>query len=436
MAVRTPRLLLLVLLAITLATLAPCAVLAQDRPADGTYENFSSLLMRPVGPLDSTPTLLPRWVEVRTEGDVTTVTFLPDARVVWRITWGASGPAEKLTFVDGELFTRSVYERDPDGHLVRKIVSGPGAGSGVTYAYTTDERGRIETRTAVLPPTPSAASAGLSGETEVVSVTWGADRTTVRTTRDGTLLREDTLDPEGRRLSITVHARDGSREASVRFRRARDGTLRSITRRMPGRGATPADATHPDAAIEEGDVFLVLSAPMERHEALLFLGAPITSTDAGTGVARAIDDDWASGCWLNVPSGARFDPSGLAVQTSTACICGFCVDATLEVSATSAVLATDLHWTRGPWVRLDGALDVTVEHALVTPSGPVRAGALVAGDVVLGADGEPRVLVSVEHLHDAPGLRLGRNLRTESGTFAAGGFLLASEEPRACSPER
>ena len=110
-----------------------------------------------------------------------------------------------------------------------------------------------------------------------------------------------------------------------------------------------------------------------REDTLDAAGRPlsITTSEAGAGVARAIDDDWG---WLNAPSGARFGASGLAVRTTVACICGFCVDASLEVSTHSAVLSTDLHWTRGPCVRVDGALHVTDDHPLVTPSGHVLAG--------------------------------------------------------------
>lgn len=412
---------------------APAGAAAQDRPADGAYEDFSPLLMAPVGaPLASAPALLPRWVEVATVADVTRVTFLPDARVVWEITWGPGGAVEKRTLVDGDLFTRSVFERDGSGRLVRKIVTGPGSGGGLTYAYTTDADGRVLTRTATLPRATGAAWAGT--ETETVTVDWTAGGATVRTLRDAALVREDRIDAGGRLLSTTIHTRDGSREAALDYGRRGDGTLERVTRRLPGRRAHPADFATPDATVEDGDVFLVFSAPLERHEALLFLGAPVRTTDAGRGVHRAIDDDWSSECWMNAPSGGRFDAAGLSLSTTTSCICGFCVDAMLETSADGAVLATDLHWTRGPWVRLDDRIDVTVDHALVTPSGPVLAGELHAGDVVLDATGEPHTLSSVVRLPDDGVLRLGRNLRTEDGTFAAGGFLFVSEAPRTCTP--
>ena len=76
-------------------------------------------------------------------------------------------------------------------------------------------------------------------------------------------------------------------------------------------------------------------------------------------------------------------------------------------------------------------MDVTADHRVMTPSGPRTAGSLRAGDVVLGADAVPRVLRSVEPANEsAP--RLGRNLRTSTGVFEAGGFQFESETPHAC----
>lgn len=138
---------------------------------------------------------------------------------------------------------------------------------------------------------------------------------------------------------------------------------------------------------------------------------------------------WSDRCWLNQPSTLTFDAAGLLTGVQQSCICGFCVDAALAPSAPD-VLATDRHWTRGPWVRLDGAVDVTADHRVMTPDGPRPAGALSAGDRVLSANGAPRVLRSVERLSGAE--RLGVNLRTRSGTFAAGGLLFESEQPRPC----
>jgi hypothetical protein len=121
----------------------------------------------------------------------------------------------------------------------------------------------------------------------------------------------------------------------------------------------------------------------------------------------------------------------MLIDLHVACICGFCVDAAARIEA-AEVLGTDEHFTRGPWVRLDEALDVTVEHRVLTPRGPRPAGALRPGDVVTGADGRPRVLRSVRALPSAPPRR-GLNVRTARGTFGANGFLLESEAPRDCA---
>ncbi len=123
-----------------------------------------------------------------------------------------------------------------------------------------------------------------------------------------------------------------------------------------------------------------------------------------------------------------FDATGLLVSTIQTCICGFCVDADLPVDTGEEVEGVDLHWTEGPWVRLDERVDVTVDHGVATPGGVVPAGLLRVGDEVLAADGTPRPFRSVRSL--ARGAeRLGRNVRTRSGFFAAGGLLFASEAP-------
>jgi hypothetical protein len=153
----------------------------------------------------------------------------------------------------------------------------------------------------------------------------------------------------------------------------RDGTgaLLSVSRTLPGHRVGPADATAPDPSVTSDDVALVIGsgfpgASLERHEAHLFLGAPITSSDEGRGAARRVSDDWSSGCWLNAISGIVFDAAGLSASGWTSCICGFCVDADLAVFPDGEVLAVDLHWTRGPWIRLDGVVDVTADHEVMT----------------------------------------------------------------------
>jgi hypothetical protein len=186
-------------------------------------------------------------------------------------------------------------------------------------------------------------------------------------------------------------------------------------------------------AVEPAHVAVFAHSSVERHEVDLLLGAPVHTTDEGRGVDRRQTVDYSPGCWLNEVSGLEFDAAGLLVSGVQGCICGFCVDASLPIGTRTEVVATDTHRTLGPWVRLDGTVDVTAEHEVVTPSGPRPAGTLSAGDVVLDAQRRPRRLRSVEQLPDGPE-RLGRNVRTLDGTFSAGGILFRSEGPLSCEP--
>lgn len=177
---------------------------------------------------------------------------------------------------------------------------------------------------------------------------------------------------------------------------------------------------------------MALPTLVERHEVLLLLGAPAKHSVVGKGTALRTIDDWADGCWLNQPSTVHFDAAELAIGKQATCICGFCVDATVDLgSARGEAWARDEHWTRGPWVRLDGRLDVTADHRILTPSGPRAVSALSPGDLVLDDEGAPRPLLAIEHLPPGPP-RLGANLRTTTGTFVAGGLTFESEAPRAC----
>jgi hypothetical protein len=155
------------------------------------------------------------------------------------------------------------------------------------------------------------------------------------------------------------------------------------------------------------------------------LGSPQSESDTGHGAARRIVQQFGEPCWLNELSALEYDATGLLVSAYQACICGYCVDASLPVEA-AAVEGVDLHWTRGPWLRLDDEVDVTVDHTVATPLGPRRADALRPGDVILTSHGALRVLRSVRPLPLGPE-RLGRNVRTASGFFGAGGIRFASE---------
>jgi hypothetical protein len=412
------------------------AQIASAPPPDGLYEAWSPLTMAPVAPLAAEPRALPAWIEVRTEAGTTTVTFLPERRVVWRLAWGPHGPARKTIEVDGHAFATSHYEYDGQGHLARKVVDGPGiSGAPWVFAYVTDARGRIVSRTTTLATaTPAARWRGATGPaSEVQSIARLGGRTVVTTTVGGTDVRRDTYD-RGDRLSRTEWLAGGRRHRlELRYRRDGSGVVVSVDRTIAARRA-PADARARDPRITSDDLMPLLAAPIERGEALLLLGAPVTSSDEHRGAARRVTDDYADGCWMNSPSALEYDAAGMMIGVHTRCICGLCVDAELTIDVDPAsVDAVDLHFTRGPWIRLDGAIDVTADHRVLTPRGPIPAGELRAGDEVLDADGSARVLASVEPLGETE-LRLGRNVRTVSGTFAAGGILFESEQPRACPP--
>lgn len=424
-----PRLpaLALIVLALPAGAWAQDAPTSAAPPADGLYEDFSSFAMQPSVPRVASPATLSRWVDVHTSGRVTTVTFEPDGRVVWRITWGPHGPERKVTLVDGVVWTRSRFHYDAAGHLATKVVHGPGAGSGITYTYTTDpSSGQILGRSATL--------AGPNGTSvlETMDVTRTSRGTLVTIRRDGHPARSDRWDAHGRLMESRFFDGSGTEAGRLRYERDAQGLLVRIRRRV-GAHRGIADPTHPDTTLSSSDVAALAAAPLEHHEALLLLGAPTTSSEEGRGVARVLHTDFApDACWMNETSGLQFDAAGLLVRGTVGCICGFCVDASLVDRREAAqALGIGMHWTRGPWVRIDGAIDVTIEHELVTPDGPRAAGSLAPGDVVTAADGSPHTIVSVELLPDE-GLRLGENLTGADGTFAAGGLRFVSETTTRC----
>lgn len=417
----------LIVAALLLCVASPARAQSPATPADGLYEDFPSLFMEASGPLSAPPTALARWVDVRTRGRITTVTFEPDARVTWRVRWGPHGPTEKETLVDGQRWTRSVFGYDAAGHLATKRVTGPGAPGGYAYAYVTDPAtGEVISRTTTL-------TAGGITITERVDVARTARGVTVHVHRDGSEVRRDRYDAQHRLLETRLYDAHGREVARLGYARDPQGALRTVTRRIGAhRGAS--DPHHPDLTLTSADVAVLARAPIERHEALLWLGAPTVSNDEGRGTARVVHTDFApSACWLDQTSGLEFDATGLLARSTVGCICGFCVDASLPRDDAEAQAARSIqeHWTRGPWVRIDGAIDVTSDHALVTPEGPRRAGALRVGDVVTRADGSPHVIASLELLAD-DGPRLGVNLVTAAGTFAAGGLRFVSETPGIC----
>lgn len=408
-------------------------------PPSGLYESWSPVDMGPVGLLAAPlPSWLPRWLEVATSGRTARITFRPEGRVVWRVRWGPHGVVQKDVEVDGAAWLRSTFDYGPDGCVLQKTITGRvtdvvgGPGASWTHRYRCDARGRIVARSGTSVQRRSFGSRNLPVATapENLDVVWTATGSRSTLSIAGHPVRRDDLDLAGRPLRTTLF---GSRQGTLAivYRRDGAGRLRAIEseEHLGPRGPGPGMM----AAVSPMHLDVFAQSTVERFEAEILLGAPVRTTDAGRGAQRRITLDWSPDCWLNATSGLEFDPTGLLVDGIQPCICGFCVDAALPLEARSEVLVEDTHRTRGPWVRLDGAVDVTTDHEVMTPDGPRRAGALAAGDAVLDASGAPRRLRSVERLGDGPP-RLGRNLRTRDGTFSAGGILFRSEEPRPCSP--
>ncbi len=426
--------------------LAPRAAVAQPvtaPPPSGLYETWSPVRMAPVGPLATPPTVLPRWLSVLTTGSQCVITFEPDRRVVWRVTYGPHGATEKRTEVDGALFSRTTFDFDAAGHLERKTVDGPGIVDGPWVStYATDPAtGRVLGRRERLVLRHSWGSRNLPRPTADSrwEVTWAANgAATTRHFIAGNLVRADTYDTDGRTLQTEFHAAPSTGvrirppphdSIILRYLRNSGGTLLSVERDVFGHRA-PASATTVDPAIRSEHLVAFRHSLVEQFEVTLALGAAVHASDQHRGAARTLTLDYAPGCWMNGVSGFEFDATGLLVSTYAGCICGFCVSADLEVHAPD-VTGVDLHWTTGPWIRLDGAVDVTADHNVMTPGGPRAAGVLRTGDTVLTADGGTRALRAVERLATGT-MRLGRNVRTAAGVFEAGGIVFESETPRAC----
>lgn len=388
--------------------------------ADGLYEDFPSILMRPVGPLAGVPPT-GHWVEVTSRGARTTVRFLPDGRMRWVIRWGPHGPRSKRIVVDGVTVATSTFGYDAAGHLVAKDVTRAGAPD-LHFDYTTDGSGRVTERRGRLPP--------LGGTTPTVEraiITYTASGSEEVVERDGRAVRRDLRDAAGRLLES--HFVSGSETASLVYERDGAGTLLEAVRAIGGvREEAGFAAPRPDLVLH---VELVSRAPIERWETLLLFGAPARSTDAGRGAGRTISDDWSGdACLLNRVSLLRFDAAGLLVGAETTCICGFCVAAESVVSEGEEVLATDTHWWSGPWVVLDGVW-VTPDHEVLTPRGPRRATTLVIGEPVMHADGRAAPLAQVEHVASTEPRR-ALNLRTADGTFVGGDLVFLSEAEGPC----
>ncbi len=406
---------------------------AQVPFGEGTYERWSPLFDAPSGPLSASPAMLPEWISVVVRGPVAIVTTEPEGRVVWRIRYGAQGAEDKRVLVDGVEVLHAVYERDASGHLTRKRVTGRLAPRGLTYTYTTDAQGRVLSRERLI-------DTGL----ERLEVRWEPSGAAVATvTIAGSERRRDELDPAGR-LRVTTFGRDvtqsaaGGRprvrreEVSLVYERGADGSLREVRRVRGGRSALAEHGAR-DPSVRSAELSILARAPIERGEVRLLLGSPVTAVDRLRGASRELTDDFADGCWMNEISYVAYDATGLLESAGSGCICGFCVDASLAWSAQD-VEGIELHWTTGPWLRLDGELIVTEEHEVLTPSGPRAAGSLVVGDVVTGSDGSSFALRTVERLPEE--LRLGRNVESRGGRFSVGRFVVVSERfPQSCTRE-
>ncbi len=389
----------------------------------GLYEGFSPITMAPYGPLDAAATKrLPRWLDVMVDGDTLHVVERPEGRIYWTLRYGRFGLVSKRVGVDGEVWLESRFTRDEAGRLLDKEVTGPGAKGRLEYSYVVDAHGRVTERRRRDGEERWLVAYDQDGGTTVAATTW-----------KGKNVRSDVFDPEGRllRTELGEPARGKSRRLLIVYQRNSAGRLQNVIRRR-GDGPTRFAAfDRPDHDVRAEDL-IPIAPVVERHEVLLALGAPTSRSDDGRGVRRTSTDRFGDSCWLNQPSSIVYDAADRAHATETTCICGFCVDASLAATAPSAeVVGRDWHWTAGPWVRLDGAVDVTADHPVITPTGRRAAGELRAGDLVLGEDGGARPLLLVELLPDT-GDRLGLNLRTTSGAFQAGGFTFASEQPAAC----
>lgn len=399
---------------------------AVSPPPSGLYERLSTLDGAPEGPLSrDEAAMLPRWLRVLSKGDEADVVVEPGGDVTWRLRYGEHGLVSKVVQVGGRPWTESTFTYGDDGHLQGKRVEGPGAGEGMRFDYRTDSRGRPVERTRQ----PDAAA----GDSPTrVTWTYGAAKVVVRTYVGTQLMRVDRLDPQGRLLRTEVgRPADGPGRLALHYVRGRGGRLLRVERSLGGAGRKPASHGRRDPTV--GPKQLAQLGPfLERHEVLMLLGEPVLHTVDQAQEPPTARDGYSDECWLNQADTVAYDPVGLVAHTDTACICGFCVDAALAPTAPD-VLQTDWHWTRGPWVRLDGTIDVVGTHRVFTPSGPRAAWELRAGSRVLAGDGSVRVLESVEAL-PVGAERLGVNLRTRAGSFEAGGLLFESEAPRRCEP--
>ncbi|MGZ3453254.1 MAG: hypothetical protein ACXVEF_26865 [Polyangiales bacterium] len=398
------------------ASADPAADAVVPAPSVAYYEAFSPITQAPsVARTEKDALSLPRFLEVKTSSTTQEIVFRPEGRMVWKLRRSDQGIVEKITLVDGEEWSRTRFTYDSFGRRTEKRVELSG-GKSIVETYAFDATNRLTERRR-------------SDGSEIWKLTYGTT-ITAETTIDGKTVRRDVFDTEGRILETHLGRPVGAKELVLTYARDPEGKITAITR-TTATGKPRPIATSPDPTIVAEDLAR-LPTIVERHEVLMLFGPPTTRSVTGKGVARETIDRYAgNACWMNQPSAVQYDPADLSSGIRVECICGFCVDSASAPHADDAI-GYDEHFTEGPWIRLDGHLDVTADHALATPDGPRLAGTLTAGDVVLAEDGTPKPLLSVERLFStAP--RLGKNLRTTSGFFAAGGLRFVSEQPRACN---
>ena len=388
---------------------------ANDPVPTGLYEGYSPLLLRPYGPVTPDQAKsLPRYLEVSTVDDVSIVIVQPEGRIRWELEYGPHGLVRKVTTVNGELWLESDFHY-VDGRLSTKRVSGVGIERRLQFAYETDECGRVTKR---------------SQGTTRWAVTFDQDGAVAKMFQYQTLIRRDTFDLGGRHLITTVGIpADGPDRLRITYERNRNGGLVRVTRRWRAGKDRPADPLQPDPDVGSTELGL-LNDQVERHEVLYLIGAPQKRYLEGNGVRRSATDDYSADCWLNAPSSIKYNPADVFIGTEASCICGYCVDAQATLGF-DEIMGVQTHWTAGPWVRIDGRLDLTVDHRLLTPNGAREAGALAPGDVVMLSGFRPHAVRSVELLPPGPP-RLGINLTTNTGTFEANGYLVESEQPQPC----
>ncbi|MBX7190966.1 MAG: hypothetical protein K1X94_02855 [Sandaracinaceae bacterium] len=405
---------------------------AQVPFAAGTYERWSSLFEAPSGPLPSSGSpLLPEWITVEVHASTAHVTFEPERRVEWRIRYGPSGAIDKRVFVDRAEVLHARYERDAQGHVVRKTASGALAPGGLLYTYQTDAQGRVVVRERAID----------ASTIERLEVRWTATDVVAVLRIGGHERRRDRWDAAGRLLSSTfvgLQAIGGGppQQHELHYRRDGAGALVAVERARLGQGPSTATFAQRDASVHARDLDVLAASAVERSEARLLLGLPATIADRGRGAARELTDSFSDGCWLNETSLLAYDATGLYTQGQEGCICGLCVEASQPWHA-DRIEGLELHVRRGGWLRIDGELVITGDHELVTPTGPRRADALLPGDLVMDPDGRPFAIRTIEALADEP--RLGRNVETAEGSFAVGRFVVVSEPyagPQTSCPPR